>query len=137
MTAFEATLARMTTPKVPQLKHQALLADAISRGKSKSALSFWWMSIPLYVIAMLFMKSAYVRDSTLRSNLHEFFTRERYVAPLLFVVAPVILILINAASIRRIHFLSGSPGPARLLRIAWSNVAVIIVSATILIIYFL
>jgi hypothetical protein len=52
-------------------------------------------------------------------------------------VAPVILILINAASIRRIHFLSGSPGPATLLRIAWSNVAVIIVSATILIIYFL
>ena len=86
MTAFEETLARMTTPEVPRLKHQALLADAISRGKSKSALSFWWMSIPLYVIAMLFMKSAYVRDSTLRSNLHEFFTRERYVAPLLFVV---------------------------------------------------
>ena len=137
MTAFEETLERMSTPEVPQLKHQALLADAISRGKSKSALSFWWMSIPLYVIAMLFMKSAYVRDSTLRSNLHEFFTRERYLAPLLFVAAPVILILINAASIRRIHFLSGSPGPATLLRIAWSNVAVIIVSATILIIYFL
>lgn len=137
MTMFEETLARMTTPEVPELKHQALLADAISRGKSRSALGLWWMSVPLYIIAMLFMKSAYVRNSTLRTNLHEFFTRERYAAPLLFVAAPVILILINAASIRRIHFLSGSPRPAALVRIAWSNAAVIAVSAAILIIYFL
>ena len=136
MTAFEETLTGMTRPGVPELKHQALLAQAISKGRSKSVLSLWWMSIPLYVTAMLLMKSAYMRNTTLMSNLHEFIGREKYAAALFFLIAPAVFIIINAASIRRIHYLSGGPGPAALLRRAWFNAAIIIVSVTIIIIYF-
>jgi hypothetical protein len=136
MISFEETLSGMTKPGIPELKHQTLLAEAISRGRSKSVLSLWWVSIPLYVTAMLLMKSLYVHDTTLITNLHEFIGREKYAAALFFLIAPAVFIIMNAASIRRIHYLSGSPGFAALLRTAWFNAAIIVVSFTILFIYF-
>jgi len=136
MTTFEEKLAGMTKPAIPELKHQELLGREISRGKSRSALSLWWLSIPVYVAAMFLMKSLYVHNTTLLSNLHEFTAREKYAAALFFLVAPLVIIIINAASIRRIRYLSGNPGPATLLRAAWINTALIIVSVTIIIIYF-
>lgn len=136
MTTFEEKLSGMTKPEIPELKHQELLGREISRGKSRSALSIWWLSIPLYVAAMLLMKSLYVHNTTLFSNLHEFTAREKYTAALFFLIAPLVLIVINAASIRRIRYLSGNPGPATLLRTAWLNTALIIISVTIIILYF-
>jgi len=136
MTTFEETLSGMTTPEVPELKHQALLADAIARGKSTSVLSLWWISIPIYVTALFLMKSAYMRNTTLLSNLHEFFARSRYLAAGFFVVAPAVLIVMNAASIRRIYFLSGSPRSAAFIRETWFQAAVIVASLIVLFIYF-
>ena len=53
MENFEDKLTGMTKPEVTQLKHQDMLANSISKAKDKSVLSWWWLSIPLYIISML------------------------------------------------------------------------------------
>ncbi len=57
MKNFEDKLFHMTKPEVSQLKHQDMLANAITKAKDKSVLSWWWLSIPLYLITTLLMKS--------------------------------------------------------------------------------
>ena len=135
MKIFEEKLLKITKPKVSQLKHQDMLANAITKGKDKSVLSWWWLSIPLYLIATLLMKSFFMPSTTLMSNLHDFSSKEKYSSILFFVVLPIVFIVINFLSIRKIYFLSGSPQSIKFLQTMWFNVLMIIASILILIIY--
>ena len=69
-TNFEEGLVQMTKPEVTKIKHQDMLADAIARSKDTSVLSWWWLSVPGYVIATLLMKSIYMPHSSYLSNVH-------------------------------------------------------------------
>ncbi len=135
MENFEDILTRMTKPEVTRLKHQDMLANAITKGKDKSVISWWWLSIPLYLIAALLMKSFFMPQTTLLSNIYEMANKEIYSSVLFFLVIPIVFIIINLISIRNIHFLSGSPKELSFLRIVWFNVLMIIISILILIIY--
>ena len=137
MKNFEKTLSQMTKPEIPELKHQDMLAISIILAKDKSVLSWWWLSIPLYLIAALLMKSFFMPSTTLLSNLQDLTKRELYPSILCFVVLPIVFIAINFISIRKIHFLSGSPTWINFLRVVWFNVLIIIASIFILIIYIL
>lgn len=135
MKDFEDKLFQMTKPEVSQLKHQELLANTITKAKDKSVLSWWWLSIPLYLIATLLMKSFFLPSTSLTSNLHELSRNGRYSSVLIFAVLPVVFILINLITIRKIFFLSGSPKPIDFLRLVWFNIIIIIASILILLIY--
>ncbi len=135
MESFEKKLTQMTKPGVTQLKHQDLLANAIIKAKDKSVLSWWWISIPLYIIAALLMKSVFMPHTTLISNLQEFVSKEKYLSFLFFLILPIVFIVINFISIRKLYFLSGSPNKLYFLRTVWFNVLIIICSILILIIY--
>jgi len=135
MENFEEKLTQMTKPEVTHLKHQAMLANAITKAKDKSVVSWWWLSIPLYLIATLLMKTIFMPQTTLRLNIHDFTSRELYSSALFFLVLPIIFIVINFISIRNIYFLSGSPKSIKFLRTAWFNVLMIVFSVLILIIY--
>jgi hypothetical protein len=132
---FEEKLTQMTKPEVSHLKHQAMLANAIIKAKDKSVISWWWLSIPLYLIATLLMKTIFMPQTTLRLNIHDFTSRENYSSVLFFLVLPILFIVINFISIRNIYFLSGSPKSIKFLLTAWFNVLIIIFSILILIIY--
>ena len=135
MQNFEEKLAQMTKPEVTHLKHQDMLASAIIKAKDKSVISWWWLSIPLYLIATLLMKTIFMPQTTLRLNIHEFASRELYLSVLFFLMLPIVFIVINFISIRNIYFLLGSPKSINFLRIAWFNVLILIFSILILIIY--
>jgi H+/gluconate symporter-like permease len=79
---FEEQLIRMSKPGVTHLKHQDMLAEAIVKAKDKSVLSGWWLSIPLYIIAALLMKSFFMRSTTLVTNMHEFKGHDVYASSL-------------------------------------------------------
>ncbi len=132
---FEEKLIQMTKPQVSQLKHQDMLANAITKAKNKSVLSWWWLSIPLYIIAAFLMKIFFMPNTTLISNIHEFTSKEKYSSLVFFLVLPVVFIAINFISIRKIYFLSGSPKTINFLQAVWFNVLIIIASILILIIY--
>ncbi len=132
---FEKKLSQMTKPEVNHLKHQDMLANAIVNAKDKSVISWWWLSIPLYLLAALLMKSFFMPQATWLSNIHELINKERYSSVLFFLVLPILFIIINFISIRKIYFLSGSPKPINFLRAVWHNVLMIIFSILILIIY--
>ena len=68
---FEKKLKEMKKPEVSNLKHEDMLANAIINAKDKSAVSFWWLSIPLFITAMLMMKSIYMPGTSLISNLND------------------------------------------------------------------
>jgi hypothetical protein len=135
MQNFEEKLMQMTKPEVSQLKHQDMLAKAITKAKDKSVLSWWWLSIPLYIIAALIMKSAFMPGTTLISNLHELTGKEKYTTILFFLVVPVAFILFNVLSIRKIYFLSGNPKTINFLKAVWFNVLIVLLSFLILLIY--
>lgn len=132
---FEKELTQITKPEITGLKYQDMLADAISNAKDKSVISWWWLSVPIYIIIIFYMKSVYMPHTTLISNLHELTVKEKFSSFFLFLILPVLLIIINLISVRKIYFLSGRPRKNNFLRAVWSNVSVIIFSILILIIY--
>ena len=135
MEDFEEKLMKISKPEISQLKHQDLLAKEIIEAKDKSVLSWWWLSIPLYVLLAFLMKTLYMPNTTLLSNIHDFSENQYLLSILLFLFLPIIFIFINVLSIRKIHFLSGSPRTVGFLKAVWLNIIIIAASILILIIY--
>lgn len=135
MENFEDKLTRMTKPEVTQLKHQNMLANSISKAKDGSVLSLWWLSIPLYIIAVLLMKTVFMPHTTLFSNLHDLTEKNKYSSLLVFLLFPLIFITINIISIRKTYFLLGSAWTVNFFKAVWANILVIICSIIVLIIY--
>jgi len=132
---FEKQLADMTKPEVNGLKHEDMLATAIINAHDKSVVSWWWLSIPVFIILMLIMKSTFMPGTTLISNMHELESSQKYMSLIFFLISPVIMIIINALTIKKIHFLSGSPKSIIFLEKIWFNALIIALSVLILIIY--
>jgi hypothetical protein len=135
MQNFENKLIQMTKPEVSQLKHQDMLANAITTAKDKSVVSWWWLCIPLYIIAALLMKTFFMPGTTLISNIYELKGKERYSSVLLFLILPIVFIIINFISIRKIYVLSANPKTINFIRAIWFNALIIIFSIIVLIIY--
>jgi magnesium-transporting ATPase (P-type) len=132
---FDKELNQMTKPELNQLKHRDILAKAITKEKDKSVVSFWWLSISLYIIAMFLMKSFFMPQTTLISNIHDL-TKEQKISSAIFLLfLPVILIILNFFSIRKIYFLSGSPKTVNFLKTVWFNIIIFFSSILIIIIY--
>jgi hypothetical protein len=132
---FEKKLTEMTKPEIPPLKHQDMLAKAIINAKDKSVVSWWWLSVPGFIVLMLIMKSLYMPGATLVASIHDLANREKYISIVFFLVSPVALIVANAISIRRIYFLSGSPKSINFLETIWLNILIIVLSVFVLIVY--
>lgn len=132
---FEKKLKEMKKPEVTHLKHEDMLSNAISNAKDKSVVSLWWLSIPLFITAMLMMKSMYMPGTSLISNLKELAASQRYIFIVFFIASPLVLILVNILTIRKIYVLSGSPKSLNFLEAVWVNVLMIVLSVLILIIY--
>jgi hypothetical protein len=132
---FEEKLLKMTKPEVNQLKHQDMLADAITNAKDKSVVSWWWLSVPLFIIAMLMMKSAFMPNTTLISNIHELKSKQPVSSLIFFLIVPVCIIIFNAWSIRKVWSLSDNPKDSNSIQSLWVNGLMIFLSIIVLIIY--
>jgi len=132
---FEQKLTEMEKPGITRLKHEDTLSDAIINAKDKSVVSWWWLSVPLFVILMLVMKSVYMPGTTIISNMNDLKMNQRLISIVFFLISPVLLIIANAFTIRRIWFLSGNPRSARFLETIWFNILIIALSLFILLIY--
>lgn len=132
---FEMKLTKMSKPEIPHLKHEDMFGNAIVNAKDKSIVSLWWLSVPVFIIMMLVMKSIYMPGTTLISNMSEMEIRNKYISIVFFLVSPIIIIVFNALSIRKIFSLSGNPRSVNFLAAVWINVLAIILSAFVLIIY--
>lgn len=132
---FEEKLIQMTKPEVSKLKHQDLLSRAIANARDKSVFSWWWLSVPLYVVATLLMKTMFIRNTTLISNIHEFAAKQKSLAILFFLIVPIVFIALNFISIRKIYILSNRNKIISLLEEAWFNFLMIAISVFILIVY--
>jgi hypothetical protein len=125
----------MTKPEIPHLKHEDMLGNAIVNAKDKSVVSLWWLSVPAFIILMLIMKSIYMPGTTLVSNMNEMAAQNKLVSIIFFLIGPLVLIIINAFSIRKIYFLCGSPKSATFLQSVWLNIMVIAFAVVVLIMY--
>jgi len=132
---FENKLKEMEKPEILNLKHEDILSRAIINAKDKSVVSWWWLSVPVFIILMLMMKSTFMPGTTLISNMHELESGQKFISVAFFLISPLILIIINALTIRKIHFLSGSPKSLNFLEAVWFNILIIVVAALILLIY--
>ena len=132
---FENKLKEMEKPEIHNLKHEDILSRTIINAKDKSVVSWWWLSVPVFIILMLMMKSTFMPGTTLISNMHEMESGQKFISVAFFLISPLILIIINALTIRKIHFLSGSPKSLNFLEAVWFNILIIVVAALIVLIY--
>ena len=134
-TSIEEMLIVMSKPEIKNLQHEDMLAEIIIDSKDKSVLSFWWIIIPLFVIAAYWMKSYFVPGSSFPSNLSELTEKNSYAANLIFVLIPAVLIAINFLSVKSLYFFSGSHFTKKLLSSAALNILVIIFSMIVMLVY--
>jgi hypothetical protein len=132
---FEKKLEDMTKPQIQELKLESKLDDAINNAKDKSVVSWWWLSVPAFLILMLMIKSAFMQGSTVISNIHELKTSQKYMSMIFFLISPLLIIIINIFTIRRIHFLCSSRKSFNLLGKLWFNVLTIAFALLVIIIY--
>jgi hypothetical protein len=135
MKNFEEKLNQMTKPEILQLKHQDMLAKELVKSKEKSIISWWWLVVPLYIIAAFVMKSIYMPQTNLFTSIDDFFIKEKSIAVFFFLIMPIALIVINFLSLKRLYFLSGNPRTLNFLKTIWFNISIIIISILILIFY--
>ena len=136
MEKFEDILNQMSKPEPGELKHADVLSKAIVKAKDRSAVGFWWLSIPVYLIAAFIMKSIYTPNFSIASAFHELFTMNGYMAVLLFLVLPVLLIIINLINIKQLYFLYGNNQRQSFAKLVFTEVLIIILSLIALVIYF-
>jgi hypothetical protein len=133
---FENMLSNISGPEIKNLKHEDLLARAIMRNKHKTAVSFWWISIPLYVIAAFVMKSFFLPGASFISNLHGLISKDGYTAILIFIVIPTALIVTNMISLINLYSLSGRQAVRKLLKAGLVNLIFTAVLIILMLIYF-
>lgn len=125
----------MSKPSVPPLRHAELLPGAIRGAEDRAALSAWWLSIPLFVLAMVGVRTLYgLRGGPFRW-LHRIFREQQMLFLALFVIAPLALVVFNIVGMRRIYYLSGDPPFGSFLRMTWKNWVVILLCGGILFVY--
>ena len=132
---FEEHLSQMTKPEVNVLKHEEELAAALLKVKDQSVVSLWWLSIPLYLIAAFLMKSGFMPNTTLTSNIHQFTEQNKITSRIIYVALPIILVCINLISIKKYYVTTGSLYSFRKLLNVWFNLVIIAVSIFLMFIY--
>lgn len=137
MEKFEELLESMPKPQILELKHADMLGKAITTAGNKSAISWWWVSIPLYMIAAIVMKHIFMPGSTFRELFHEMFLKNKYQSPVFFIALPIITIIINFQSILKIYFYAGKPKDLSFLKFGFLNILLIIISFLVLIFFFI
>jgi len=110
--------------------------NLISVLNDRSVLCLWWLSIPVYTIAVQYLKTRFLPYSTFYYNMHDLINRERYATLFLFLILPVILIIINSISIRKIYILSNHLNYSRLFWSIATNILLIIISILVILVYF-
>jgi hypothetical protein len=134
-TEFENILLNMSKPQIEELKHQDMLEHTIIKARDTSLLSWWWLSIPLYVIAAFCMKSFFMPGATLSTSIHEFSNKQHYLSILLFIIVPIAFILLNILSILKVYCVFGGVSRLKVIEETWFNLLMIVLSLLILITY--
>jgi len=99
MDDFEKTLLNMSKPEIPPLRHEEILSKALFMNRHRHAVSWWWLGIPLYIIGALIMKSMYSPGEGLLDGIRQLRDHNKILAYGAFVVVPLLLMAISAASI--------------------------------------
>jgi hypothetical protein len=134
---FEKQLIEMAKPEITRLAHEDLLVKAITNANAQTTVSLWWLSIPIYFLASFLMKLYFVRGSTLSSTFLDFLDKNSYTAVLLLVIIPLLLILVNLRSLRKMHIAANGNMRIIPLRSIVAHCLFILVSIIILLIYVL
>ncbi len=133
--SFEEELSRMSKPEVPELKHARLVTEILRNAGDGSVLSAWWLSIPAYILVMLCMQALYLPHSHTLHLLRQLIRGQEWTFMLFFAVVPAVCAIANGILLRKIWFLSGSPGISGLFRLGWRQILVMLLCALILFIY--
>jgi hypothetical protein len=134
MEDLQQLLTGMSKPEVPHLKHQEALTDLIIRSKRKITLSLWWLSVPVFVIAVLLMEQAYKPGSTLWSSIRKLKDRHSTQSALLLFLLPLVVCAIQLLQLRKYHLIRQSPWRVRTNAI-WVHLLLIFLSLITILIY--
>ncbi|HKK42490.1 MAG TPA: hypothetical protein VJ963_08790 [Bacteroidales bacterium] len=127
----------MITSDIDAKDAERMRNKVTSAVKDRLTLCLWWLSIPVYTIAVQYMKTWFLPRTLFRFNIHDLIMRERSASFFLFVILPLILIIINSLSIRDLFKVDNNIRKTRLFNLIWANILEIFVSLAVLFIFFI
>ncbi len=136
MDSFEESLEKMTKPSVDKLKHERVLSELIVSSRGRSVLAGWWLSIPLYLIAALVMKSMYVNNSGVIDNLLQIKASSGLYWVYMLVI-PLGVMIMNIRILMVQYRESAAPSLPSLLSVYWYNALMILMSIMLLTLNFI
>jgi hypothetical protein len=137
MNEFEKKLQQMSKPEIKNLQHEEVLSKIICNAKEQSVLSFWWMSIPVYIIALFIMKTFFMPSSTIVEGLKSFKNNNHFVALFLFVIVPLLLFVLNVQSIKKVYQLTQNISYTFQVTKMYLNLFVALLCIAIILVYFI
>ena len=136
MEDFENKLEHLSKPEIKNLKHEPMIWEYFIKMKRKSALSWWWVFFPAYLIAILVMKSFYFPGRSTFEYLKDFIGNYPYFSFLVLTLMPLLTIIINLLAVKKIWFYSASGRLGlNFLRIIFFPLLLIFTSILIIVIY--
>ena len=134
---FEKKMSEMKTPGADSIKQPLEIKLAILNAQHSAALGVWFIVVPCFFIACVFMKyMIHVRlglldtfeemISTLDKN-----PRTWWIQPVLLVGLPIVSIVINTLSITHFKWDSHTRSFLITLKVRWVNIIILVISAGI------
>ncbi len=136
MDKFEKKLQEISKPEIQELKHQQIIMERILAQNRKTALTWWWAFIPLYVMAAFIMKSWYIPAGGTLTYIKEFISGNPSLSFILFGGLPFLAMLVNMLGVKNIYFYSGSKWfSSAVLKSSLLPLILIVSSAVVAVIY--
>jgi hypothetical protein len=132
---LEERLEQMSKPRLPELKHSELLFTQIISNRERTVVSGWFLSIPLFIVAVLIMKARYFQGEGYLVYLQQFIIQQKLLSVLFFVAIPILILVFMVTGIRKVRYLAGKPRFADFLRLIWIQLLIGFVCLLIICMY--
>ncbi len=140
---FKKKMEDMKTPKVAGVKEPVEMKLAILNAQRSATIGVWFVVVPCFFIACVFMKYIFHIHLGLLDTFEEMITvldtnpRTWWIQPVVLVGLPIISIIINTLSITHFKLDAQTQSIFITLKLRWVNIIILLISITIVSIFLL
>ena len=140
---FEKKMEDLKTPRASGVKEPVEIKLAILNAQRSAAMGIWFVVVPCFFIACVFMKYIFHFRTGLLDTFEETISAlDRnpgtwWIQPVLLVGLPIVSIIINALSIMHFRWDGYTRSFIITLKVRWINIIILLISAGIVMIFLL
>ena len=140
---FQKKMEQIKTPSAGEVKQTVEIKLAILNAHRSAAMGVWFIVVPCFFIACVFMKYIFHIRLGLLDTFEEMIStldknpRTWWIQPVLLVGLPIVSIIINTLSITHFRWDSHTQSILITLKVRWINIIILLISAGIVTLFLL